>query len=610
MKNLLLLMLSVLFFAAELRAQTKTITGKITDQNGSPLVGASVQAKGSSQGTFSLNDGSFSLTVPSGTATLVISFAGMETKEVAIGSQTRIDVNLKPSDKALQEVVIVGYGTLRRKEQTGAVSTVSAQDLENRPFSSFDKMLQGEVPGLFSVAGSGQPGATQNVRLRGIGSISASAAPLYVVDGVPVVPGDISRLTTTSNTFAGINPNDIESISVLKDAASTSIYGSQAANGVVLITTKKGKAGKARFRFDMSYGQNDIAYYNDRYRPLNATEFSMLTKEGLINAGNRPGQADTAVRLLSTYGASDRGYNTNWLDLVTRKGKQTQYNLNVSGGSDRGTYYISGGYYTEDGLTIGSDFKRYTAALRGRNFVSNRLTITTDLSIGATKQNTPPNGSAFANPVYLALVLMPTRPAYNADGSYNISDFDFLNLPFNPLYLAAYDKRQLNLLKTVGNVTGEYKIANGLKFTSRFGVDYNNLEESQYNNPYHGDGRNDAGRGYSYYTRNFNWVWSNFADYTKDLVSGKINLNFKIGYEAFRQNILNNSLRADGFPPSLDLTVAGNAATPKTASTTINDKSRLSSFSSLNLNYQNRYILSGSFRRDGFLCFWCQQSLW
>src|SRR4030095_4559673 len=399
--------------------------------------------------------------------------------------------------------------------------------------------------------------------------------------------------------FAGINPYDIENISVLKDAAAASIYGSQAANGVILITTKKGRVGKAKFRFDMAYGLNDLAYYNDRFKPLNASEWAAITKEGLINMGNRVGQADSAVRFSSTYGASDRGYDTDWFDLVTRQGKQMQVNLSASGGSDKGTYYVSGGYYKEDGIVIQSDFKRYTAAIRGRNFVTDKFTVTTDVSIGVTDQSTPPNSSAFANPAYLAVVLMPTRPAYNPDGSINISDFDFLNLPFNPLYLAQYDKRKLNEIKGVGNITGEYKILPTLKFTSRFGIDYNNLEETQYNNPNHGDGRNDNGRGYSYYTRNFNWVWTNFADYSQFVLKDRLKLDFKLGYEAFKQNILNNSLRADGFPPSLDLTLAANGSTPKTASAVINDKSRMSAFSNVSLNFENKYILSGSFRRDG-----------
>src|SRR5215213_8326817 len=278
----LLLMLIVLAVSMQLMAQGRTITGKVTDASGNPLPGVSVQIKNSTTGTVTKTDGTFSLSVPAGARTLVFSYSDMGVQELSIGNASQFDVSLKPSDKSLQEVVIVGYGTQRKKDQTGSVSTISGQELENRPLSSFDKMLQGEIPGLLSVAGSGQPGATQNVRLRGIGSIAAGSAPLYVVDGIPVIPGDISRLATTSNTFAGINANDIESISVLKDAAATSIYGSQAANGVILITTKKGKPGKAKFRFDVEYGQNDLAYYNDQFKPLNAAEWAMITKEGLI----------------------------------------------------------------------------------------------------------------------------------------------------------------------------------------------------------------------------------------------------------------------------------------------------------------------------------------
>jgi TonB-linked SusC/RagA family outer membrane protein len=607
MRKICSLLVLFLLAALQLWAQNRVVTGKVSDENGVPIARASVQVKGTNAGTTTGDDGSFSLRVPDNARTLTVSFVGMANKEITLTQANSYAVSLAPaSSQNMQEVVVVGYGTQSRKEQTGSISSVSGKELENRPFSSLDKMLQGEVPGLLSVAGSGQPGSTQNVRLRGIGSISASSAPLYVIDGVPVVQGDISRLTTTANAFAGINPNDIENITVLKDAASTSIYGSQAANGVILITTKKGRSGKARIRLDVEYGQNDIAYYNDRYRPLNAQEWAELTKEGLINAGNRPGQADSTVRFASTYGASSRGYDTDWFDLVTRRGKQQQYNLSLSGGSDRGTYYISGGYYQEDGLVIQSTFKRYTAALRGRNKVSERLNIISDISLGVTDQSTPPNSSQFANPTYLALVLMPTRPAYNPDGSYNISDFDFLGLPYNPLYIAEHDKRQLNGLKGVGNITGEFSILKNLKFTSRFGVDYNALEESRYANPYHGDGRNDFGQSYAYYTRDFNWVWTNFADYSHSFLNGALKADLKVGYEAYKRIVLNNTLRADGLPPSMDLTLAANGATPKTASATQFDKKRLSGFSNLILNFNDRYILSGSFRRDGSSVFGAQ----
>lgn len=599
MRKFYLLLFSV-FLCAQLFAQTRTIKGQVLDDKGYPLVNATIAVKGAAAATSTDENGGFTISVPANAKAIIVSHIGTAEKTVTLTRETNYSIVLSSATQSLQEVVIVGYGSQRRIEQTGSVATLGGKELENRPLSSFDKMLQGEIPGVQSLAGSGQPGATQNVRVRGIGSISAGSAPLYVVDGIPVAPGDISRLTTTSNTFGGINPNDIESISVLKDAASTSIYGSQAANGVILITTKKGRAGKARFRFDTEVGQNDFAYYNDDYLPLNATEWATITREGLINLGNRPGQADTAVNISSTYGAYSRGYNTDWLSLLTRKGTQKQYNISASGGTDKGTYYVSGGYYDEQGTAIQSRFKRYTAAVRGRNNLSNRFTVTTDVSIGATDQVTPPDGTGFANPIYDAIVLQPTKPAYNADGTLNISDFDFPSgSPFNPLYLAKYDIRKLNGIKGIGSMTGEFKITNDIKFTTRFGVDYNNLEETQFQNPNHGDGRNDGGRGYSYYTRQFSRVWTNFGDYSHLFLNDRLKTDVKVGYEYYRLNILNNSLRADGFPPALDLTLAANAATPKTASATINEKVRVSGFSSLNLLLDNKYVLSGSFRRDG-----------
>lgn len=596
----MLAMISIIaVLGLQARAQNRTITGKVTDENGTGIPNTSVLIRGTTIGTTTNAEGSFSLSIPTNSKTLVVSSVGMGEKEIRLTNSNTYTINLSANTKDLQEVVVVGYGTQRKTEQTGAISTVGGKEVENRPFSSFDKMLQGEVAGLQSVSASGAPGATQLVRIRGIGSINASSAPLYVIDGVPVIVGDISRNNTTSNTLGSLNPNDIESISVLKDAASTTIYGSQAANGVILITTKKGKSGKAKFRFDTEVGRTDIGYYNDDYLPLNSDEWAMITKEGLINSGNRPGQADTLVNS-ATYGAYNRGYNTDWLSLLTKKGSQQQYNLSVSGGSDKGTFYASGGYYKEDGVSLQSGFKRYTAAVRGRNFVTKKFTLTSDISVGLSQMESPSNGTGFANPIYAAIVLMPTKPAYNQDGTINISDFDFPSgSPFNPLYLAKYDKRQLNQLKLIGNITGEYKILDNLTFTSRFGGDYNNLEETQYQNPFHGDGRNDGGRGFSYYTRQFSWVWTNFADYTHQFMDDRLKASLKVGYESYKLNILNNSLRSDGFPPSLDLTLASNASTPKTATALINDKARISAFSNLIVNLDDKYIVSGSFRRDG-----------
>ncbi|HEX6180370.1 MAG TPA: TonB-dependent receptor plug domain-containing protein, partial [Chitinophagaceae bacterium] len=325
-----LLLLSCLCFAiAIVQAQTKTITGKVTDQkSGAPIGGVSVSIRGGTVGTQTKEDGSFSITVPSSTRTITFSSIGYGEIEEVIGNSTTLNIALGAgTGKRLDEVVVVAYGTQTKKEATGAVTRVSGADIENRPFTSVDKILQGQVAGLQSVAPSGQPGGIQQVRLRGIGSISASSAPLYVVDGIPINSGDLSRNTTTSNALAGINPNDIESVSVLKDAAATSLYGSRAANGVILINTRKGRPGKTRIRFDAEVGINQQAKFGDAAMPLNRDEYFTLLEEGIINAGG----TQNDVNNISNAFGKNNGFDDDWFDLVTRNGMQQQFNLSASG---------------------------------------------------------------------------------------------------------------------------------------------------------------------------------------------------------------------------------------------------------------------------------------
>ena len=271
----------------------------------------------------------------------------------------------------MNEVVVVAYGTQQRRKVTGAISKVSGSEVENVPMSSVDQMLQGKVAGLQSVSPTGQPGSIQQIRIRGIGSISSSSAPLWVIDGVPVNSGDFSGATNSSNLLAGLNPNDIESISVLKDAASASIYGSRAANGVILVTTKKGRAGKTKIRVDGEFGSNDIAFFPDLAKPLTKDEFKQLTTEGLFHVGGTQADVDAVL--------DQFGYNTtanyNWLDLVKRKGQQQQINVSASGGDAKTQFFLSGGYFKQVSEIIGSDFKRYSVNTSLRHQASKRLAL-------------------------------------------------------------------------------------------------------------------------------------------------------------------------------------------------------------------------------------------
>lgn len=592
MKKLLLTvtcMLSVMLVFAQ-----RVITGKVTDENGNPVANASVTVKETGAGVSTNAAGDFSIPVDSKSKTLVFSYVGKATEEMVIGSQPVINASLKQEGKALDEVVVVAYGTQVKKKVTGAIAKVDGADLENKPFTSVDQMLQGKVAGLQSTSPTGQPGGIQQVRIRGIGSITAGAAPLYVVDGIPINSGDVSRLNNTSNALAGINPNDIESISVLKDAASASIYGSRAANGVILITTKKGKAGKSKIRIDSEFGFGNTAYINDLAKPLNRDQYFTLTREGLVNAGATQAQIDAT---LNTLGFNNTA-NEDWVGNVTRQGTTQNINVSLSGGDSKTTFYTSAGFFDQKAVVISSDFRRYSGSFNLRHKASDKLTVGINATGSYIHQNSPAQSSGFRNPVAGAYWLRPSQNAYNADGSLNISNTVFNQL-YNPLAIAEYDRIQLNNVKVLTNFTGEYQFYKDLKYTTKFGIDFINIEEERYDNPFFGDSRTVGGRMYNYDTRLANWVWSNLLNYKHDFLANKeLGVDLTVGYEAQKSKQYNITTRGEGVPATTSIPLPV-PSSPSVASGARTDYAFVSVLSMAQLSYKSTYSLSGSVRRDG-----------
>ncbi len=601
MRKLLLSFVGLFLCVGLALAQDKAVTGKVTDDAGSTLPGVSVQVKNTTRGTTTDANGNYRIQAGSGDV-LVFSFVGFSPVEQTVGTRSTINLNMNPDTRQLNEAVVVGYGTQSRKSITGAQTTVSAQAIENTPLPSVDQALQGRVAGLQSLSNSGQPGAAQQIRIRGIGSINASSEPLYVVDGIPINSGDLSRLSTTSNTLAGVNPTDIESITVLKDAASTSIYGSRGGNGVILITTKKGRNGKTKFKADASYGTTNIAL-PDVAKPLNRAEYLMLTEEGLRNVGATQAQIDAR---LNAYGANakdpqnpDQPVDSDWYDLVTRQGTQQQYNISASGGDNKTQFFVSGGYFQQVAPVIGSDFDRITGDVNVNHNATKKLSFKVGMNVGHTQSKAPTAGGTFANPILSAYFLQPTRPAYDADGNTNFSQSDFPSI-YNPVALVEYNKRRFSNLRGLGNLGADYRILDNLTFSTKLGLDLNSIEELQYDNPFFGDGRNANGRSYTYYTRVFNYNWTNILDYRVDFSEAKdFFLNLKLGYESQKSKLYAISAAGTGFPPTTDLILPNVAATPTVASAFGSEYSFNSVLSNAALNYKDRYSLSGSFRRDG-----------
>lgn len=598
MRTLLLLFGSCLLLCGQLFAQNKTIRGKVTDDKGNPLANVTVIVKGVAHGTSTQPDGSFSLTIGPGAKTLVISSIGFGTQEVAIASKAEITIKLTSSaDKDLQDVVVVGYGTAKKSDLTSSIVKVGGDRVANVPFTSIDQTLQGKAAGLQAADFSGQPGANVQVRIRGIGSYLASTQPLYVIDGIQINAGDLQNVTVLSSTnvLANLNPDDIESVTVLKDAAATSIYGARGANGVILVTTKHGKAGRTQITVSAEGGANHFGKLPVAARPLNATNWLALFKESLVNAGKTQGAADTAAL---AYG--DGTVNTDWLKLVTRTGTQQQYNISLQGGEGKTTFYVSGGYFKQQAASIGDDLTRYSGLARIEH-TSGRLNLSLNLQPSyVLEHGTLSNGSYFGNPVMNIYFLRPTQNPYNADGSLNIAanNAGFTSV-YNPLYIVKYNIHSNGQFSGIGGAQARYSILDNLKFTSKIGLQYQTMNDYQYDNPNHGDGKSANGRGFADYSQYFLWDWTNQADYHVNISKERnFSADIKAGYESILSKAYFIQANAQNYPtPRLDLST--NASTPTAANVNGSDYSFASEYASASFNYDDKYILSANFRRDG-----------
>ena len=401
--------------------------------------------QGSSTGVTTDFDGNYSIEASEGDV-LEFSYIGMEGQTVTVGSQDTIDV-IMTSSTELQEVIVTGYGTSSREKFTGAVAVISAETLEMQPSATFQSALQGAAPGLQVVSNDGAPGAGISIRVRGIGSISSSNEPLYVIDGMPITSGslsttDFSNGGRSSNVLGSINPNDIESLVVLKDAASTAIYGSRGANGVVLITTKSGKAGDPKFTLRARYGTQEFAY-DGILRGLNSEQYKQLHFEGYINRGT---SADAARELFANqFPLNDAGqnYNTIWLDEMTQTGIVQEYDFSFSGGSEKVTYFGSANYFDNDGMVKNNKFERFSSRLNIDAQLTDKFKISNNVNISTFDQRGITDGTRWQAPFYLAYLMAPTVPVYDEFGRFYGDHKNFFMGGNNPVGHLYDDKREL-----------------------------------------------------------------------------------------------------------------------------------------------------------------------
>ena len=562
----------------------------------------------------------------------MISFVGMQTQEVAVAPSLR--VILKSDSEILDEVTVIAYGTAKKNSLTGSVATIKSSDMEKLPVTSFEKALQGLSPGLQIASVSGQPGSSTQVRIRGIGSMSASSTPLYVIDGVAIEAANLSEVANTSkygtsaNPLSNLNPNDIESITILKDASAASLYGSRAANGVILITTKQGKKGQAKVSFKAQMSSSKLP--SGGYDLMNASEHYALYYGGFYNNNIAKGMSSeeaSAAANKSTQSMYGRNpYNvanpldasgdltsgaqlmidTDWLDEVFRTGMSQEYDISVNGGNEKSKYFISMGYMNQEGIVIGSDFERYS----GRTNVSTEIKPWFSMGINSTfslaKQNTPVGGGGGASPLTNGIFLPNAVPVYDLDENFQMQYdengkplYNFKNPIFqdmNVISFAQTDKYATNTYRVLVNPYVDFNFY-GVHWKTSLSYDYINLDETQWYNAEHGNGKAAQGRLYKYA------IWNNTFGLTSTL-----NYNFNIkedhhfsvlaGYEIYNKEYKRTYAQGTKFPIG-GLTELNVAATPQEVGSVTDKERMLSYFGRLNYDYQNKYFASFSIRSDG-----------
>jgi len=561
----------------------RVITGTVySADDGLTVPSATIQEVGANHGTISDLEGDFSLEVSDSAKQIRVTFIGMRSELISLQDKLHFEVMLSPEILDLEEVVIsVPYSNQKKGSFTGSVGIIRSSQLEQNQAQSIDKLMQGNVAGVVSASSSGQPGAASEIRIRGIGSINASSEPLYVIDGVPVVSSSQSSLTPSSSVLASINPSDIESITVLKDAAASSLYGSRASNGVIMITTKKGKSGKTAYNFTTSHSFSRMA--NSGFQMMNAEEYTSWLVASMQNAGYSDSDIDAVA------GSSET--NTDWFSEVFRPAYSQNYQLSASGGSEKTSFFASLGYQDENGIVINTNYKEYAARLNIDHQENDRLKISLKLSPTFAEQNSTPSSAENANPVTGAYLLKPTDAVKDSSG------YNFENNIYNVVGISELDVNENSSFRLLGNASLQYDFTDKLSFKTVFGNDYYRLDEFKYQHPETPDGALVNGRGIVAGVSRLDLTTSNTLSYKDSL--GKGELSALIGYELQNSNSEFIQMVASNYADSKVQSLNA-AANPESANQPPKkDWTILSYISSLQYNLLGRYYFSASFRRDG-----------
>ena len=607
MKKIPLLLAFLLFVGMHsIFAQTRDVTGIVTSaDDGSTIPGASVVAKGTTVGTITDMEGRFILKVPQAAKILMISFVGFSTQEVTLTNTKDYKIALNSEQVAVDEVVVVGYGTQKKRDVGGTISTVKGDDIKMAPVQSFDQSLQGKASGVIVTLPNGVLNNPPVIRIRGVNSISSSSYPLIIVDGVPVFTGDVSSNSSASNALADISPSDIQSMEILKDASATAIYGSRAANGVILITTRKGSAGKVKVTYDTYMG------YTKPFRLFEIMNSSQYVEYKNRALANNPSALTSSFTVPTD--AAGKPIDTKWSDYIYRTGFQHSHALTVSGSTPTTSYFLSVGYNNQEGMIKKNSYERKNARLNLDHKLNKYITLGANISITNSFNAAPNTGSlsaqAFntAGAARLAFVLPPNLAPYKNDGSYNIngSAIGSMGQPvgnysyYNPVPIFDLNTYTSQNDRLLANFSLTIQPVKGLNLKTVYGMDNLSVESITFQTGITGDGYSSNGYTGNDFNRLKRWTWTNTADYSITLMD-KLNLTVMGGTEeqSTRGNQWNGSKTnvADNFFE----TYQGSWVTAGMGGGGQYENYFVSYFGRINANFDKRFYLEGSVRRDGF----------
>lgn len=633
MRRLLLLFLSLVLvlMAPDLKAQNRTVSGTVTGNDGQEIPGVTVLVRGTSLGTSTNVQGKYELAVPASTTTLIFSFVGYESKQVAIGTQSTVNVKLTAAAAGLDEVVVVGYGTQARRDLTGSVATISGKEIATAPVQSFDQALQGRAPGVNITTPNGVLNAAPVIRVRGVNSISLSSAPLFVIDGIPTYSGNTSAVgSVPNNPLANINPEDIASIDVLKDASATAIYGSRAAGGVILVTTKRGKKDQNHISYDTWVG---ITKPVRLYDILGAQDYVTIKNEAVRNLNaNRAAIGAAATNIEGFKLATDAAGNpvdTRWYDYIYRTGVSQNHNLNFSGGTERTNYYASVNYTNQKGMLTNNSFRRYAARVNVEHTLFKRFTVGARFNYSNSLTAAPNSGSvgdgAFgtAGLGRLPLVLPPNVSPYLPDGSYNagaavgtagLGPGPNINPTTGSPLLAGYYNPVVDLENNYftsqsnsiqGSVYANYEIIKNLNLRTTFGIDNLSFEDKSFATSLAGDGYSTGGSASNYYRTNKRWDWQNTLQYDHTF-GEKHNFSLLLGNEQQNTDVLRWGATRTQVADPFFTTFEGNYTNIASSGNFQGTNYLVSFFGRLNYNFDRKYLLTVNARRDGYSA-WAQK---